>query len=182
MIAWPGVAPTTSDVLTTSTDIHATVADIFNAEIKHVSHGSSLAPVIHGDATSVRDWLLTGVWGREVQLVTEQWRYTKGPSGANTPHSMWSNRWSTMPIASMPDYKMPMPDARATLDFMPGSSIPVIRQPFRDGDMLPFWAYAETVRDVVVLIDKKIPMKKRIASAMQSRAMQKSYYAALYKK
>lgn len=143
MIAWPGVAPTTADVLTTSTDIHATVADIFGAEIKHVSHGSSLVPFIHGEVNTVRDWLLTGVWGREVQLVTDQWRYTKGPSGANTPHSMWSNRWSTMPIASMPDYKMPMPDARATLDFMPGSTIPVIRQPFREGDMLPFWAYAK---------------------------------------
>ena len=38
---------------------------------------------------------------------------------------------------------MPMPDARAVLDFMPGSSIPVIRQPFREGDLLPFWSYAK---------------------------------------
>jgi hypothetical protein len=35
-----------------------------------------------------------------------------------------------------------MPDARASLDFMPGSTVPVIRQPFRAGDLLPFWAYA----------------------------------------
>ena len=47
-----------------------------------------------------------------------------------------------MPVASRPDVKLPMPDGRATLDFMPGSSIPVIRQPFRAGDLLPFWAYA----------------------------------------
>jgi arylsulfatase A-like enzyme len=153
MVAWPGKPATTSNVLTTSTDIHATIADVFDAPISHVAHGSSLVPVMTGEATHVRDWLLTGVWGREVQLVTDNWRYTRGPSGDNMPHSMWSNRWSTMPIASMPDYKMPMPDARATLDFMPGSTIPVIRQPFREGDMLPFWAYAKQYE--TLLFDRK---------------------------
>jgi hypothetical protein len=38
---------------------------------------------------------------------------------------------------------MTMPDARAVLDFMPGSTVPVIRQPFVEGDMLPFWAHAK---------------------------------------
>ena len=28
---------------------------------------------------------------------------------------------------------------------MPGSRVPVIRQPFRDGDFLPFWGYGEFV-------------------------------------
>jgi hypothetical protein len=143
LIAWPGVAPATNDALTTSTDIHATLADIFDAPIKHTAHGSSLVPLLNGSSTQVRDWLLTGVWGREVQLVTNEWRYTRGPQGKNMPQTMWSNRWSTMPIASMPDFKMPMPDSRAVLDYMPGSTIPVIRQPFREGDMLPFWGYAK---------------------------------------
>ncbi|MFZ0658083.1 MAG: hypothetical protein WAM05_05160, partial [Candidatus Binataceae bacterium] len=35
---------------------------------------------------------------------------------------------------------MPPPDDRAVLDRMPGSRIPVIRQPFSAGDLLPFWA------------------------------------------
>lgn len=48
-----------------------------------------------------------------------------------------------MPIAAYPNYKMPMPDGRAVLDYMPGSTIPVIRQPFVEGDMLPFWASAK---------------------------------------
>lgn len=34
----------------------------------------------------------------------------------------------------------PRPDRRAILDFMPGSDVPVIRQPFAAGDTLPFWA------------------------------------------
>lgn len=149
MVAWPGVAPGVNDALTTSTDLHATIADVFGADVSHVTHGSSLVPVINGRATSVREWLLTGVWGREVQLVTNDWRYTRGPTGPNTPHSMWSNRWSTMPIAARPDYKMPMPDNRAVLDFMPGSQIPVIRQPFREGDLLPFWAYAKQYENIL---------------------------------
>lgn len=171
MVAWPGKSAATSDVLTTSTDIHATIADVFDAPISHVAHGSSLKPVITGEATHVRDWLLTGVWGREVQLVTDNWRYTRGPSGDNMPHSMWSNRWSTMPIASMPDYRMPMPDARAVLDFMPGSTIPVIRQPFREGDMLPFWAYAKQYE--TLLFDRKEDPSEttnRISDAIASDA------------
>lgn len=143
LIAWPGVAAATNDALTTSTDIHATLADIFDAPVKHTAHGSSLVPLLNGATKQVRDWLLTGVWGREVQLVTNDWRYTRGPQGINMPQTMWSNRWSTMPIGSMPDFKMPMPDSRAVLDYMPGSMIPVIRQPFQEGDLLPFWGYAK---------------------------------------
>ena len=141
-IAWPGAAPGTNDALTTSTDIHATLASVFGVEVRHTAHGRSLEPLINGTATGVRDWLLTGVWGREVQVVTRDIRYTRGPQGDNAPHSMWSNRWSTMPVASRPDVKLPLPDNRASLDYMPGSTVPVIRQPFRAGDLLPFWAYA----------------------------------------
>ena len=149
LVSWPGVSPTSNDALTTSTDIHATIAEVFGAPIKHTAHGKSLVPVLANEQSQVRDWLLTGVWGREVQIVTNDWRYTRGPSGANAPHSMWSNRWSTMPIASMPDYKMPMPDSRASLDYMPGSTIPVIRQPFREGDLLPFWSYAKKYETIL---------------------------------
>ena len=56
---------------------------------------------------------------------------------------MWSNRWSTMPIHSHPDLRLPLPDDRAVLDRMPGSTVPVIRQPFAASDFLPFWAYTE---------------------------------------
>jgi hypothetical protein len=35
---------------------------------------------------------------------------------------------------------LPRPDKRAALDTMPGSDVPVIRQPFDASDRLPFWA------------------------------------------
>jgi hypothetical protein len=53
---------------------------------------------------------------------------------------MWSNRWSTMPIHAFPELRLPRPDGRAVLDRMPGSDVPVIRQPFAAGDLLPYWA------------------------------------------
>jgi hypothetical protein len=53
---------------------------------------------------------------------------------------MWSNRWSTMPVYPYPGPGLPHPDQRARLDTMPGSTIPVIRQPFREGDLLPYWS------------------------------------------
>ena len=54
---------------------------------------------------------------------------------------MWSNRWSTMPVPqSLAEFaKLPKPDQRAWLDTMPGSDVPVIRQPFETGDVVPFW-------------------------------------------
>jgi hypothetical protein len=68
-------------------------------------------------------------------------KYARAPVNAdNLPLSMWSNRWSTMPIHSLPELRLPRPDRRARLDFMPGSDVPVIRQPFESGDALPFWA------------------------------------------
>ncbi len=144
LIAWPGVAGgTTCDALTTNVDLHATLCDIFGVVPKHRSHGRSLAPLVHREQASVREWALSGVWGREVHLIADHAKYVRAPAAANEPLSMWSNRWSTMPIHAHPDLRLPLPDARARLDYMPGSSVPVIRQPFTAHDQLPFWAYTQ---------------------------------------
>jgi hypothetical protein len=45
-----------------------------------------------------------------------------------------------MPVHALPELRLPRPDHRAVLDRMPGSTVPVIRQPFAAGDPLPFWA------------------------------------------
>ena len=141
MIAWPGVEPGRSQALTTSVDIHATLVELFGAKVPHRTHGVSLLPFLAGRATHIRDHVLAGVWGREVHLIDAEWKYARAPQSENEPLSMWSNRWSTMPIAHNPQVRLPLPDDRARLDRMPGSNVPVIRQPFRAGDMLPFWAY-----------------------------------------
>ncbi len=86
-----------------------------------------------------REWLLTGIWGREVHLVDAESKYARAPTGANAPLSVYSNRWSTMPVPGL-EVRMPDPDDRAWLDRMPGSSIPVIHQPFAAGDPVPYWA------------------------------------------
>jgi arylsulfatase A-like enzyme len=144
MIRWPGVQPGSTRALTTGVDIYATLCDLFDVVPKHRTHGASLIPVITGQQKSVREWALSGVWGREVNLVDAEHKYTRAPSGQNFPLSMWSNRWSTMPThrPDVDDSRLPLPDDRAFLDRMPGSRVPVIRQPFQPGDMLPFWAYA----------------------------------------
>ena len=141
LVRWPGVEAGTVDALTTTADIFATVCDVFDVQVEHRTHGTSLRPLIDGTATSVRDWALTGVWGREVHFVDgEGTKYARAPIGENAPLSMWSNRWSTMPISRFPDLRLPKPDDRARLDRMPGSTVPVIRQPFQAGDLLPYWA------------------------------------------
>lgn len=139
LVAWPGVEPREVDALTTSVDIFATLVELFGLQPRQLTHGVSLMPLIEATASSVRDCALTGVWGREVHLVDGRLKYARAPVGPNAPMSLWSNRWSTMP-AGPTHLRLPPPDDRAYLDRMPGSRIPVIRQPFVAGDLLPYWA------------------------------------------
>ena len=142
MIHWPGVAPRRVDALTTNVDINATIADAFGAVQNHRTHGRSLVPTLTGTAETVRDWAIGGVYGNWVQVTDGRRKYARAPVDANMPLSMWSNRWSTMPVhKGLESYmRFPTPDRRAFLDVMPGTDIPVIRQPFAEGDVLPFWA------------------------------------------
>jgi len=140
LIAWPGAPPHPCAALTTSVDLFATLLDIFGVRVPHRTHGQSLVPLIHRRASEIRPHALSGVWGREVHLITATHKYARAPVSENAPLSMWSNRWSTMPVPSMPALRLPFPDERAVLDRMPGSRVPVLRQPFRSGDPLPFWA------------------------------------------
>jgi arylsulfatase A-like enzyme len=140
MIAWPGVSAGSSSALTTTVDIFATLCHVFDVDVEQATHGHSLVPLITGETAAIRDRLLTGVWGRTVQMVSGSMKYVRAPRDGNRPLSMWSNRWSTMPIHAFPNVRLPRPDRRATLEYMPGSDVPVIRQPFGIGDPVPYWA------------------------------------------
>jgi arylsulfatase A-like enzyme len=140
LIHWPGVAGSTCDALTTNVDLHATIADVFGVVPRGVTHGNTLAPLVRGEVTQVREWALGGVFGNWVQVTDGRRKYARGADGENFPLSMWSNRWSTMPVHGLEDeVRLPPPDRRARLDFMPDSPVPVIRQPYEPGDRLPFW-------------------------------------------
>jgi arylsulfatase A-like enzyme len=146
LIHWPGVDGGGScDALTTNVDLYATIADIFGVANAAQGHGTSIAPLLTGDATSVRDWAIGGVWGGWVQITDGRHKYARAPEHQNFPLSMWSNRWSTMPVSTDLIPPLAPPDKRATLDYMPGSDIPVIRQPFAPGDPLPLWANVGSV-------------------------------------
>lgn len=144
MIRMPGTPAGRTSALTTNVDINATLYDLFGLEPRHLTHGTSLLPLVTGTSTQVREWALAGVWGRWVHVHDGRHKYARGPVRAdNMPISMWSNRWSTMPIVPEHILDLPKPDRRAFLDFMPGSDVPVIRQPFAAGDPLPFWALGQ---------------------------------------
>ena len=140
LAAWPGrPGGGTVDALTTNVDIHATIADVFGIEPAGTSHGRSMVPLLDGSATAIRDWALGGVFGSWVQVTDGRRKYARAPVDDGFPLSMWSNRWSTMPLHVAGLHGLPDPDDRAWLDHMPGTSIPVLRQPFQAGDLLPTW-------------------------------------------
>jgi arylsulfatase A-like enzyme len=147
LVHWPGRSGGIEcGALTTNVDIHATIADVFGADPAGASHGASLAPLLTGDVAETREWAIGGVYGNWVQVTDGRRKYARGADGENFPLSMWSNRWSTMTVHGLEDLvRLPRPDRRARLDFMPGSEVPVIRQPFRPGDRLPFWVGSNVV-------------------------------------
>jgi arylsulfatase A-like enzyme len=140
LVWWPGSDGGYCDALTTNVDLYTTLADIFGVEPEHKTHGRSLVPLLSGQSDTVREWAIGGIYGNWVQVTDGRRKYARAPSGDNFPLSMWSNRWSTMPLDLLPGLRLPRPDERAVLDFMPGTRVPVIRQPFQPGDLLPFWA------------------------------------------
>jgi arylsulfatase A-like enzyme len=149
LVSWPGVAGGGEcGALTTNVDLHATVADVFGVDAGGAgglgTHGVSLVPLLAGGAPAggggVREWAIGGVYGNWVQVTDGRYKYARGADGENFPLSLWSNRWSTMPIHGLEDaVRLRPPDRRARLDYMPGSDVPVIRQPFEPGDRLPLW-------------------------------------------
>jgi len=142
LIAGPGLAPGDRDALTTSVDLFATLEEVFALPpARQATHGVSLLPLLRDEAEAVRDFVLAGVWGREVHLIERDLKYVRAPAGANAPLAMYSNRWSTMPTHVLPlARELPPPDARAVLDRMPGSEVPVLRQIWEAGDAVPYWA------------------------------------------
>jgi arylsulfatase A-like enzyme len=184
LIAWPGIAGgTTCDALTTNVDLHATLCELFGIAPAHRTHGRSLLPLLRGDAASVREWALSGVWGREVHLIAgdaqRASKYVRAPDGANEPLSMWSNRWSTMPLHSHPDLRLPRPDDRAVLDRMPGSTVPVIRQPFTAADFLPFWAYTDFIGTLAFDLGEDPAEERNLADDKLGRELADMLHAAL---
>ncbi len=179
LVSWPGVAAHTVDALTTNVDIAATLADIFGVTMAHRTHGRSLAPLVTGAARSIRDWALAGVWGREVHLIDAESKYARAPAGANAPLSLWSNRWSTMPVYRRPELKLAPPDDRARLDRMPGSRIPVIRQPLDQSDSLPFWAAGRFSGNYLFKVDEDPTEENNIARTRAEKTIEEKLRAAL---
>lgn len=146
MISGAGLQRGVCDALTTSVDLLATVVDVFGAaqHVRQRTHGHSLLPLLTRSATAIRDHVLAGVWGREVHFIDGFHKLVKAPAGDNAPLSMLSNRWSTMPTHQLSrEQELPLPDARARLSRMPGSSVPAIQQTWERGDRVPYWAWTK---------------------------------------
>lgn len=52
LIRWPGIRPGRTDALTTTVDLHATLADAFGITVDHRTHGRSLVPLLTPAARS----------------------------------------------------------------------------------------------------------------------------------
>jgi hypothetical protein len=181
-IAAPGISPGACEALTTSADIFATLADLFGVKdrIRQRTHGISLLPLLTGKAANIRDWILAGVWGREVHYIDKRMKYARAPAKENAPLSMWSNRWSTMPTHILSrQQELPLPDERARLDRMPGSAVPVIRQMWDASDALPFWASRRFSGNYLFDLDVDPAENENLANSPREANMAEALRAAM---
>ena len=149
MIRWPGADPGRTSALTTTVDLHATLCELFGIEPEHVDPRTSLVPILDGSARSVRDHVLAGYWSRHVYVIDDE-RHVRALARRRRVPA----RDVVEPVEFDADPGTPRrstasrgPTHRATLGAMPGTTAPVIRQPFAPGDLLPFWAYGMPVDD-----------------------------------
>jgi hypothetical protein len=63
---------------------------------------------------------------------------------------MWSNRWSSITPYNSEVARLPNPDRRAFLDYMPATDCPVIRQPYAPGDAISMFAMASQNRETLL--------------------------------
>lgn len=170
LIAAPGRKGGKVAALTTNVDINATLTDLFDVDMHYVNHGHSLLPLIYGEKKDIREYAVGGIFGQWVQIQDGKNKYARAPVGDGFPLSMWSNRWSTMPVPSMPGLRLPNPDKRAYLDHMPGTDIPVIRQPWQQGDLLPFWSMNPGIDDhhLYKLTDDPAEEENRVGEPLES--------------
>ncbi|NNN02373.1 MAG: sulfatase [Acidimicrobiaceae bacterium] len=161
MIAWPGSDAFEVHSLSTTVDVHATLCEIFDVTPVQRTHGRSLVSTLRAETSGARSHLLTGVWGREVTYVDDDVRLVRAPNATNRPLAMYSNRWSSMPVHALAHVRLPRPDRRATIDFMPGSPVPVLRQPYGVGDEVPYWASARSFHGDVLFDRREDPAEVR---------------------
>ncbi len=84
MIHWPGVqGGGVCDALTTAVDLHATLAEVFDVSPQHPTQGHSLAPLLRGETSSIRDYAVGGVFGNWVQVTDGRLKYARAPEGSN---------------------------------------------------------------------------------------------------
>lgn len=84
-----------------------------------------------------------------------------------------------MPVHGHPQLRLPLPDDRAALDRMPGSIVPVIRQPFTAADRLPFWAYSRFEGNLCFDVDEDPGEERNLASTEAGGEMEEQLREAL---
>jgi arylsulfatase A-like enzyme len=177
MICAPGLPAGASEALSTTVDVTETLLELFGVErTGQRRHGRSLLPLLRGETTTVREWVLQGYWGQRVNLIDADYKLARGVAERDAL-SIYSNRWSTMPPIQLPE-----PDHRATLGpHMPGSELPIIRQPLSDRQVQSLlWSVGDHERSLVFAIGEDPAESRDLAGdATLSRRLSDKLRAAL---
>ena len=142
LVHWPGrPGGGTVDALTTNVDLHATLSDVFGVS-RRASHPRRVARAAPhrrrrpgarvGDRRGLRQ--LGADHRRDAQVRPG----TRGRRLPARPCGRTGGRRCRSTVSR--SRCSPKPDDRAALAHMPGSTVPVLRQPFQAGDLLPFFA------------------------------------------
>ena len=101
MISLPGMTETTRcSALTQNIDLMPTVLDFHGADASgcwHPLHGKSLLPLIRGEETAVRETVIYGMYGRQVNICDGRYTYFRAPAREdNAPLNLYTAMPSTI--------------------------------------------------------------------------------------
>ncbi|MFW5798502.1 MAG: sulfatase, partial [Planctomycetota bacterium] len=130
MIMWmPGMTArpgSRCSALTQTVDLYATILEMAGHQPPRPVHGRSIVPLLTGRASSIRDSVLYGYYGRWFGCSDGIHTYLRGSARPeNDPLYIYSQRYSTAPWWTLP----PLTDYVDVGPFMPMTDHPVFKVP-----------------------------------------------------
>jgi hypothetical protein len=122
--AYPGQGRST-DALTTTVDIFATLLDAAGLPIPPATHGRSLLPLLRDEGGMGREAILYGLFGEGLCCTDGDWSVFKGPEGDGPLYYYSTSIYKTL-LGQYPDGRVPPVDSGY---FIPGVGLPQWKVP-----------------------------------------------------
>jgi arylsulfatase A-like enzyme len=116
VIAGPGIPKGSSDALVYLLDLYPTLCELLGVEVPESVEGESLAPIVRGEAQSVRDSLFSAYLDVQRAVRDERWKLIRYPHvGVTQLFDLENDPWELKDLAREPEHAARVGELNALL-------------------------------------------------------------------